>query len=449
MLKITEIEKAIGEGSKGGKVIGHTYSGKPIYENFDNLKHSNFDKMDHEDAEKVHYKRFKKKYPDIKTGRKNVRGYEIIRKPTKQEMNEDKDYQEMNKHYDARVKLSKCNEVIDDLEKAITGEGSRGGKIIGRTKSGKPIYANFEQENSKKYNFEDHSDAVSAHLKEAKKHFKSDKEKSKHHSQIAQLHFNAMNNKLDNGKLEKAFTIGTTNSGKDVYKNYNERAYKNFTPEDHEEAAKLHRNLAAKQDRTTDAGQKAYKTHMSQAGTHSRYSKSMNIYKKQDMNIEKAFSSLGLEVEEEKMYFEKAEFDTESRKKLAKKGEALSDGSFPIRNKRDLKNAIHDVGRANDPEKAKRWIKKRAKDLDAEEVLPEDWKEGNEDKKIEKAFSFLGLDFSKAETEEVDEEELTEPAEMSDAELIECISEGKGDRVRQAKKELEYRLKIKKQSENF
>lgn len=278
----------------------------------------------------------------------------------------------------------------------------------------------------------------------------SNGEKVTNQKQAEAIAFSEVKSHLKKGtNLEKAFsTIGTTNSGKDVYKNYNEKAYSNFTPEDHEEAATLHRNLASKQDRTTDAGIKAYKTHMSQAKTHSMHSRSMNIYKKQEMNIEKAFSSLGLEFEEE-VYFEKAEFDTESRKKLAKKGEALPDGSFPIRNKRDLKNAIHDVGRANDPEKAKRWIKKRAKDLDAEEVLPEDWKEGNEDKKIEKAFSFLGLDFSKAETEEVDEEELTEPAEMSDVELIECISEGEGDRVRQAKKELEYRLKIKKQSENF
>lgn len=258
--------------------------------------------------------------------------------------------------------------------------------------------------------------------------------------------------KSEDGKVKKAFTIGTTNSGKDVYKNYNERAYKNFTPEDHEEAATLHRNIAAKQDRTTDAGRKAYKTHMSQAGTHSRYSKSMNLYKKQDMNIEKAFSSLGLEIEEkeENMYFEKAEFDTELRKKLAKKGEALPDGSFPIRNKKDIKNALHDVGRASDPERARRWIKKRAKDLGAEDLIPDEWKKGDDkDKKIEKAFNVLGFDLSKAETAEVEEESLTEPGEMSDIELIECIKKGKGDRVRQAEKELKYRLRIKKQSENI
>jgi hypothetical protein len=44
-----------GEGSRGGKVIGHTQSGKPIYENFEHPKHKNFTKIDHEDALLTHY----------------------------------------------------------------------------------------------------------------------------------------------------------------------------------------------------------------------------------------------------------------------------------------------------------------------------------------------------------------------------------------------------------
>jgi hypothetical protein len=43
------IEKA-GEGSRGGKIIGHTKSGKPVYDRFDHSAHRGFSVDDHEDA---------------------------------------------------------------------------------------------------------------------------------------------------------------------------------------------------------------------------------------------------------------------------------------------------------------------------------------------------------------------------------------------------------------
>lgn len=61
------------------------------------------------------------------------------------------------------------------------------------------------------------------------------------------------------------------------------------------------------------------------------------------------------------------------RGNLAKQGKAMSDGSFPIRNREDLANAIQSYGRASDPEAARRWIIKRARELDAVGDLPEDW----------------------------------------------------------------------------
>lgn len=48
-----EIEKG-GEGSKGGKVIGHTKSGKPIYANKHPADYNNFTTQDHKDAKKTH-----------------------------------------------------------------------------------------------------------------------------------------------------------------------------------------------------------------------------------------------------------------------------------------------------------------------------------------------------------------------------------------------------------
>ena len=68
-----------------------------------------------------------------------------------------------------------------------------------------------------------------------------------------------------------------------------------------------------------------------------------------------------------------ADLDTEERRKLADRGKALPDGSFPIRNRDDLRDAIQSYGRAKDKDEAKRWIEKRARELNAEKELPEDW----------------------------------------------------------------------------
>lgn len=51
----------------------------------------------------------------------------------------------------------------NDIEKA--GEGSKGGKVIGHTKSGKPIYANFNHDSHKEFTSQDHMDASDAHMK--------------------------------------------------------------------------------------------------------------------------------------------------------------------------------------------------------------------------------------------------------------------------------------------
>lgn len=71
----------------------------------------------------------------------------------------------------------------------------------------------------------------------------------------------------------------------------------------------------------------------------------------------------------------KTSFTHEERKDLAKKGEAMPNGKYPIRNRQDLKDAIRLSGSSSMPkEEVKKWIKKRAKELNLEDELPEDWK---------------------------------------------------------------------------
>lgn len=67
-------------------------------------------------------------------------------------------------------------------------------------------------------------------------------------------------------------------------------------------------------------------------------------------------------------------FSHKERKDLAKKGEAMPNGKYPIRNSQDLKDAIKLVGASDMPEsEVKAWIRKRAKALGLENELPESW----------------------------------------------------------------------------
>jgi len=71
--------------------------------------------------------------------------------------------------------------------------------------------------------------------------------------------------------------------------------------------------------------------------------------------------------------FEKADFNSAQRRRMASSGAAMPDGSFPIRNRADLRNAIQSVGRASDYEAAKRHIISRARALNATAMLPKEW----------------------------------------------------------------------------
>ena len=71
---------------------------------------------------------------------------------------------------------------------------------------------------------------------------------------------------------------------------------------------------------------------------------------------------------------EKRDYSTDARRRMAESGEAMPDGSFPIANRADLRNAIQSVGRASNYEAARRHIISRARALGAEDMLPEDWR---------------------------------------------------------------------------
>jgi hypothetical protein len=78
----------------------------------------------------------------------------------------------------------------------------------------------------------------------------------------------------------------------------------------------------------------------------------------------------------------KRDVSDKERERLAAEGKAMPDGSYPIANEEDLKNAIQAFGRAKDPEAVKRHIISRARSLGLTDLLPEDWEgstKGNKD----------------------------------------------------------------------
>ena len=83
----------------------------------------------------------------------------------------------------------------------------------------------------------------------------------------------------------------------------------------------------------------------------------------------------------------KRAYSEESRGTMAKAGLALPDGSFPIKDEADLKNAIQAFGRAKDKSAAKAHIMKRAVDLGLEEAVPLSWVSKEDMEKAKKDYT--------------------------------------------------------------
>lgn len=115
----------------------------------------------------------------------------------------------------------------------------------------------------------------------------------------------------------------------------------------------------------------------------------------------------------------KTYFSHKERKDLAKKGEAMPNGKYPIRNKQDLHDAIRLVGASSLPEsEVKAWIKKRARALDLTNELPEDW--GKED--VEKAEGVDDAQTLARESLAGETEDVTHP--QSDKDQEETLTKG-------------------------
>jgi hypothetical protein len=136
---------------------------------------------------------------------------------------------------------------------------------------------------------------------------------------------------------------------------------------------------------------------------------------------------------------ELAKFTEEERTKLADEGFALPDGSYPIRNEDDLRNAIRAYGRSNpkDRYKVRKHIIKRARALRKNDLVPEEWSSASS---LEAATAVEAMRASivaatSKEASLSSKSEFAEGDEISDEELEE-LKEVKAEADKQTEEEI-------------
>ena len=194
-----------GEGSHGGHVVGHTRSGKPIYQQHgaEHPAYAEFTKPDHSDAVEVHghlhdYHQAAKSIAFGKAGgRDDDPASNSLKAVARAHHEQAKMHDEAGEsHFNAaHPQLKKPHPVFKDApvstpalfrihKSAKRGEGSHGGKIIGHTASGKPVYAHRQAGHSayKSFTPKDHQDAAMHHSLE-QYHAHEDEEKFGHQTE--------------------------------------------------------------------------------------------------------------------------------------------------------------------------------------------------------------------------------------------------------------------------
>jgi hypothetical protein len=128
---------------------------------------------------------------------------------------------------------------------------------------------------------------------------------------------------------------------------------------------------------------------------------------------------------------EKREYTQEERDLAGDRGEALPDGSYPIKTVGDLKNAIQAIGRAKDRAKTIAHIKTRAKALGREDLIPDSFKAVEHDAATLESVRAGIVALIKAELDEMlsgEEDEICDVRELLCAlELFLCWWDGEAE----------------------
>jgi len=142
---------------------------------------------------------------------------------------------------------------------------------------------------------------------------------------------------------------------------------------------------------------------------------------------------------------ELAKISQEERMKLAKKGHALDDGAYPIRNVEDLKNAIQAYGRAKASERrmVRKHIMKRARQLGEWMLVPDHWKNASSVEAAEKV-ALMRAAITAAANKDCgcSLTAAAEDEEISDSDLEE-LKEAKKEADKQTEEEIEAAEEVK------
>jgi hypothetical protein len=146
-----QMNKGFGEGSKGGNVIGHTASGKPIYDRSNHAGHKDFTAADHGDAFDLQ---------DRRATSTRLPGNEQERAGRAASYHEGRQSSMEDESKYGPVKG--IGGAVRSLNKGF-GEGSKGGQVVGHTRSGKPIYDRHDHQAHTVFDADEHDDAADAH----------------------------------------------------------------------------------------------------------------------------------------------------------------------------------------------------------------------------------------------------------------------------------------------
>lgn len=171
--------------------------------------------------------------------------------------------------------------VDDVLEKA--GVGSRGGKVIGHTASGKPIYDSASHQAHKNFTAPEHHEASNAHIEIAGKHEKAgDKGTGSHHWEQAMQH-NFAENKIRKQSEQKPSTDDShkTHMGsKEFYEKHKEALHKHFQnySEENLTSDEAAEEAGYSKRATEDADHTVHEDHADKkVGTYARYKKHLDV----------------------------------------------------------------------------------------------------------------------------------------------------------------------------
>ncbi len=220
-----------GEGSRGGKIIGHTKTGKPVYANKDYHEYKDFSEKDHRDASKLHHEK-KQEYTKGVSHGTTIKGEKMYK-------NQNWSKHHWGEHTHAQmaesIKNSENKEAINKVK-----EEAKKNRQTGDVHSNAHGYHHQAgggvAEYDEKGNYKDTVPSSFYHPGNAhhKMHINVDK------NDIEKGGFGSGRHRLSELNQKENSEIGKTKSGKTVYSHSNAMDYHDYSIQDHKDAVRHH-----------------------------------------------------------------------------------------------------------------------------------------------------------------------------------------------------------------